>query len=46
MEPHRKEATHISVLTWETPWTEGAWWATVHGVAELDRTQPLTLTLS
>ena len=25
-------ATHSSILAWRIPWTEGAWWATVHGV--------------
>ena len=23
-------ATHFTILAWEVPWTEGAWWATVH----------------
>ena len=27
-------ATHASILAWEIPWTEGAWWATVHGVTK------------
>ena len=27
-------ATCSSVLAWETPSTEGPWWATVHGVAK------------
>ena len=27
-------ATHSSILAWEIPWTEGAWWATVRGVAK------------
>ena len=22
---------HSSILAWEIPWTEGAWWVTVHG---------------
>ena len=37
-DPLKKEmATHSSILDWENPWREGAWWATVHGVAkELD----------
>ena len=26
-------ATHSSILAWKIPWAEGAWWATVHGVA-------------
>ena len=29
-------ATHSSILAWRISWTEGAWWATVHGVAESD----------
>ena len=32
-------ATHSSVLACRIPWTEEAWWATVHGVAELDTTE-------
>ena len=31
-------ATHSSILAWEIPWTAGAWWAIVHGVAK-SRTQ-------
>ena len=27
-------ATHSSVLAWRNPMDRGAWWATVHGVAE------------
>ena len=27
-------APHSSTLAWEIPWTGGAWWATVHGVAK------------
>ena len=27
-------ATHSSSLVWRIPWTEGAWWAAVHGVAK------------
>ena len=27
-------ATHSSVLAWTIPMDRGAWWATVHGVAE------------
>ena len=34
-EPLEEEmATHSSNLAWEILWLEGAWWATVHGVAE------------
>ena len=27
-------ATYSCILAWEIPWTEGAWWATVHGVTK------------
>ena len=27
-------ATHSSILTWRIPMDRGAWWATVHGVAQ------------
>ena len=27
-------ATHSSILAWRIPWTEIAWWATVHRVAQ------------
>ena len=39
-DPLEKESTtHSSILAWKIPWTRGAWWATVHGVAkELDTT--------
>ena len=34
-DPLEKEmATHSSILAWEIPWTEGAWQAAVHRVAE------------
>ena len=29
-------ATHSNILAWRIPMDRGAWWATVHGVAELD----------
>ena len=29
----------------ENPWTEGAWWTIVRGVAEWDTTEQLTTTL-
>ena len=34
-------ATHSSILVWKNPMDRGAWSATVHGVAELDRTEKL-----
>ena len=37
----KRKATHISILAWRIPWLRGAWWATVHGVAELDTTDRL-----
>ena len=38
-DPLEETATHFSNLAWEIPQAEGAWWATVHGVAkELDTT--------
>ena len=34
-DPLEKEmAIHSSIFAWEIPWTEGAWWATVHGIAK------------
>ena len=27
-------ATHFRILAWRIPMDRGAWWATVHGVAE------------
>ena len=32
-------ATHSSILAWRIPMDRGAWWATVHGIAELNTTQ-------
>ena len=26
--------THFSIFAWETPWTGGAWWATVYRVTK------------
>ena len=34
-----KMTTHSSILTWGNPMYRGAWQVTVHGVAELDRTE-------
>ena len=34
-DPLEKEmAIYSSILAWEIPWTEGAWRATVHGIAK------------
>ena len=34
-DPLEKEmATHSSVLAWRIPWTGGAGWATIHGIAK------------
>ena len=27
-------ATHSCILAWRIPWTEGAWWVTVHGITK------------
>ena len=35
-------ATHSSILAWRIPVDRGAWWATVHGVTESDRTERLS----
>ena len=43
--PGEGKATHSSILAWRIPWTRGAWRATVHGVAELDTTEQLTLSV-
>ena len=31
---NKEMTTHSSILAWEISWTEGAWWATVHGVTK------------
>ena len=33
--PEKEMTTHSSILAWEIPWTRGAWWSTVHGVAKV-----------
>ena len=33
--------THSSILAWRIPMDRGAWWATVHRVAESGRTERL-----
>ena len=33
----KEMATHSSILVWKIPW-RGAWWAIVHGVADLAAT--------
>ena len=35
-------ATHSNILVWRTPMDIGTWWTTVHGVAELGRTEWLS----
>ena len=35
-------ANHSSILAWRIPTDRGAWQATVHGVAESDKTEQLS----
>ena len=35
-------ATHFSILAWRIPMNRGAWWATVHGVAESNTAERLS----
>ena len=35
-----------SILAWRIPMDRGAWWVTVHGVAESDMTEQLTLSFT
>ena len=39
-------ATYSNILAWRIPWHRGAWWITVHMVAELDRTKHLSIAVS
>ena len=32
-------ATHSNILAWRISWARRAWWAAVHGVAELELTE-------
>ena len=41
--PKKGTATHSSILAWRIPTDRGAWWATVHGVADLDTTERFSL---
>ena len=34
--------TNSSILAWRIPMNRGAWWATIHGVTELDTTEQLS----
>ena len=38
-------ATYYSILAWRIPMDRGAWWATVHAVAESDTTEQLSTAL-
>ena len=35
----KEMATYSSILAWKNPLDREAWWATVHGVADLDTTE-------
>ena len=39
--PAGEHATHSSILAWRILMDRGAWWATVHGVAESHMTEQL-----
>ena len=34
-------ATHSDIPAWKIPWGGGAWFAIVHGIAELEATEQL-----
>ena len=40
--PEEGMATHSSILAWRIPMNRGVWQATVHGVAELDKSEQLS----
>ena len=40
----KRTATHSSILAWRISMDRGTWWATIHGVAESDSTEPLSTT--
>ena len=45
-DPLEKEmATHSSILAWKNPMDGGTWQATAHGLAEVEWTEQLTLSL-
>ena len=38
-DPLQKETATLSIFAWKNSMNRGAWWATVHGVTELDKTE-------
>ena len=43
--PGGGHGNHSSILAWRIPMDRGAWWATVHVVAQLDTTERLSTEL-